>query len=176
MELFARIDAAFLRFSEGLGRVVSFATAAIICFLLWELAARFFFRAPTNWAHEASTLTFGAAYLLAGVLAQSRRAHIRIDVIYLLFPRRARALADLATGALIVLVLVLFLQSAYDFALQSWLRGEVSSRTPWQPPIYPVKAAIPATLALLIVGELLHMGRCLLVLLGLRINAEPADD
>ncbi len=138
------------RAMDAFGRLISWANLLIIVVLVWEVASRYLLASPTSWAHEASTMIYGAFCLAAGVYTQRHDGHVRVDVVYHLFPPRGRAVLDCISGALLIAALIVLLDVSWDFAWQSWQRGEVSSRSPWAPVLWPLKAVIPFTVALLL--------------------------
>lgn len=68
--------------SLWISRVTMFLVAAIVCAIAYEVAARYFFRAPTLWANELSLFLGGMSYLFAGLFAMQQRAHIRVTALY----------------------------------------------------------------------------------------------
>ncbi|MCS6867538.1 TRAP transporter small permease subunit, partial [Thermus sp.] len=64
------------------GRLAAWLTLAAVLILTVEVVRRYFFNAPTQWAHEVSTLLFGLLYVLTGAYALRERAHVGVDVFY----------------------------------------------------------------------------------------------
>ena len=92
------------------------------------------------------------AYLLAGGYALLHRRHVRIDVVYALFSPRTRARVDLVMFVFFVIYVGALVWVGGTMAWTSFLQGETTG-SPWNPPIWPVKAAIPlAGLLLLLQG------------------------
>ena len=67
--------------NDWVGKIVSFLTLAMIAVLMWEIALRYVFNRPTIWAHELSTMMFGAYLLLAGGYVLCHRAHVNMDIL-----------------------------------------------------------------------------------------------
>ena len=85
----------------------------------------------------------GGTYVIAGGYALLHRRHVRIDVIYEALKPRTRARLDAFTFVFFAAyVLTLICYGGVD-AWNSFSIGETTS-TPWNPVIWPVKAAIPA--------------------------------
>ena len=82
------------------------------------------------------------AYLLAGGYALLHRRHVRIDVIYEALSPRTRARLDAFTFVFFVAYVLTLIWAGGIDAWNSFQIGETTS-TPWNPPIWPVKAAIP---------------------------------
>lgn len=153
-------------FGDRFGRYLAWANLAIIGILLYEVCARYLFNAPTNWAHETSTMLFGGYCLAAGLYTQVHNKHVRIDIIYQMFGPRTRAAMDVLTGLLIITAFGYLLMVSYQFALDSWKMGEVSSRSSWGPVLYPLKAVIPLTVVLLMLNQVIYLLRDICIVLG----------
>jgi TRAP-type mannitol/chloroaromatic compound transport system permease small subunit len=122
----------------GVGMSVIFVTAAVV----WEVFARGVLGRPTIWSNETTIYLSAVTYLIAGGYALLNNQHVRIDLIYANLNERTQARLDAIT---LIFTLV------YAFAL-IWFGGKdfwgsfainETTGTPWNPPIWPVKAAIP---------------------------------
>ena len=102
--------------------------------MLYEVVSRYVFNAPTLWANEMSLWIASILFLLAGVYAMQQRSHIRIYVIYDMFPRWAKKAADTVTVALITLFSFCLVWGGYNEALLKFTRMEKYG-TAWNPPI-----------------------------------------
>jgi TRAP-type mannitol/chloroaromatic compound transport system permease small subunit len=89
------------------------------------------------------------AYLLAGGYALLHRRHVRIDVIYEALSPRTRARLDAFTFVFFLAYMLTLIWFGGSDAWNSFAIGETTS-TPWNPVIWPVKAAIPAAGLLLL--------------------------
>jgi TRAP-type mannitol/chloroaromatic compound transport system permease small subunit len=89
---------------------------------------------------------------MAGGYALLHRAHVRIDVIYERFSPRTRSYLDVITFVFFVLYVGTLVWIGTEIAWKSFLIGETTG-SPWNPPIWPVRFAIPiAGLLLLLQG------------------------
>ena len=64
----------------------------------YEVIARFAFNSPTNWLHESMFLMYGMQYMIAGAYAYQCDQHVRVDVFYVKFSTRGKAIADIITS------------------------------------------------------------------------------
>jgi TRAP-type mannitol/chloroaromatic compound transport system permease small subunit len=160
--------------SEFVGRVISWLTLAMIGVLMLEIVARYFLNAPTIWAHETSTMLYGAFCMLAGAYTLRHRSHVRSEVIYGLLGRRGKAFCDTIIFALGLVVLCIFFKMAVEFAVHSWSVREYSNKSIWQPVIYPIKSVIPLAVGLVILQNIAELLRSVLVLLGIPFD-DPRD-
>ncbi|OMH26252.1 TRAP transporter small permease subunit [Motiliproteus sp. MSK22-1] len=168
MELLTRYLAAVDRISEGIGKAISWLCLAMILVLIYEVAARYLFNSPTAWAHESTTMLYGTFCILAGAYTHRLHGHVRSEVIYNLFPTRGKAVLDLLTGSIGLLVFGVFFWITFNYAWDSWLMREVSSKSTWAPPVYPFKAMLPLAIALMMLQSLVHVLRNVAVIFDLQ--------
>lgn len=167
--------------SEFVGRAISWLTLVMIAVLMFEIVARYFLNSPTIWAHETSTMLYGAFCILAGSYTLRHQGHVRSEVIWGVLPERVRAALDTVTYALTFAVLAIFLNLAIEFAAASWEVREFSNRSIWQPPLYPIKTVIPVAVGLLMLQVMAEFVRSVLTALGVqyddprRAEHEPVD-
>lgn len=150
--------------SDYVGKVVSWITLLLILVLLFEVLMRYWFNSPTAWGHELSTMLFGALGIFAGSYALRYQAHVRSEVIYMFFPSRMKAVSDVIVYVLSLFAFLVFFKMSFDFAYESWKMGEISSKSTWQPVLYPIKSAIPVALVFLILQNVAELVRSVLKL------------
>jgi TRAP-type mannitol/chloroaromatic compound transport system permease small subunit len=120
------------------GNFVCYWSVVAVFVYYYEVLARYVFNSPTNWAHESMFLMFGMQYLLAGAFALREDSHVRVDVIYLYFPDRVKALVDVATSLFFFIFAVGLLVTGIIFAADAIEVWEVSF-TEWAIQYWPVK-------------------------------------
>src|SRR3954452_4074980 len=98
-------------------------------------------------------LAIGTAWGLGAALID--RAHIRIDSLYVLFPRKLRLLLDLAALILLVAFFALMTWHGWGVVTQSWTSGSRSQSAIESPPVIPQALWIVGLLGFVIVGILL---------------------
>lgn len=135
---------------------------AIVCY---DVFARYLFRAPTDWAFDASYILYGSLFMMAGAYTLARNGHVRGDVLYGFFPPRLQAGLDLVLYFLFFIPGILALAYAgIDFAKISWGLKEHSSVTAGGPPLYHFKTLIPIAGFLVLLQGLAEMVRCVICL------------
>jgi TRAP-type mannitol/chloroaromatic compound transport system permease small subunit len=146
------------------------ASIIIVTFaILFEVVARGLFGRATIWANETTVYLSAVTYLLGGGYALLKRGHVRIDLIYgALTPRLKRA-ADIISFVCFALYVGALVWIGTQMAWTSFLQSE-GTGTPWNPPIWPVKAAIPLAGLLLLLQGIVNLAREL----GLVPEAENA--
>ncbi|NUH63958.1 TRAP transporter small permease subunit [Sulfitobacter sp. S0837] len=153
--------------SDFVGRAISWLSLALIGVLMLEIVARYFLNAPTIWAHEASTMIYGAFCLLAGAYTLRYRGHVRSEVLYGIMGPRGNAFCDTVVFSIGLVVLLVFLKLSIEFAADSWAVREYSNKSIWQPPLYPIKTVIPIAVGLVILQNIAELLRAVLTLFGI---------
>lgn len=136
--------------NEWVGKTVNW----IILALVIEVAADLLVRRITGrvlfWAFDVNYMLYGVQFMLAGAYTLKYNAHVRVDVIYDRFSPRGRAILESIFLICLLFPATIFLFNAcwghFYVAVQTRMIGIVSA---WHPPIYPFKAVMPITFALL---------------------------
>lgn len=138
-------------------RVSMIGIVFIVLVMFYEVVARYAFNSPTLWANELSLWIAGFVFLLAGQYAMQQRSHIRIYVIYDMFPRWAQKTSDVISVALIWVFTICLIWGGYNEAKTKLLRMEAFG-TAWDPPIpATIKFAILFIIALVAVQALSNL-------------------
>lgn len=162
--------------SEFIGKAVSWLCLAMIAVLMYEVIGRYLFNNPTEWAHESTTMLYGTFCILGGVYTHVHNGHVRCEVVYQMFPPRGRAVLDVITGLVGLAIFGVFFFVALDFALESWMRGEHSSKSTWAPPIYPFKSVLPLAALLIWLQSLVHLIRDIAVVFDVAPELQKQDE
>jgi TRAP-type mannitol/chloroaromatic compound transport system permease small subunit len=117
-----------------------------------EVISRYVFDDPTIWALDVTTMAFGAIVLLGTAPALVKGAHVRTDMLWEKFSDRTKGVIDTVGFAVFFLptMAVLFYISIDDF-LYALDINERSNSGAWGPALWPLRAVIPVTAALLFV-------------------------
>ncbi len=148
--------------STAVGKVAGWAIVGLTLLISYEVFARYVFARPNAWAFDAQVMLFGALFMLSGACTLAKNNHVRGDVIYTFLSPRGQAAIDL------VLYLVFFFPgvialvvAGYTFAGEAWAIGERSPVTVDGPPLFPFKAVIPISGALLLLQGAAEFARCI---------------
>ena len=153
--LATRIDA----FNAAIGHATSFLVYVMIAVILYEITARFFFNAPTTWAHDVSGWLQVGYVFLGGAWALQKGYLVRVDVVYQGLSVRTQAAIDLAVSTALMAVFAwIMITKGWDLAYKSFEIGEVSSNGAWQGRVYPAKIMVPLGMLLL---SLSWLARCI---------------
>lgn len=148
-------------FSGWVGRIVCWMTVPLFLSMTYEIFARYFFLAPTMWAYDISRMLYGAMFMLGAGYALSQGVHIRADFLYRTLSEKVQGRIDLALYLLFYFPgLVVFLWMSVEFASESWMRGERGMDTAWMPSLGPIKSALPAGIALLLLQGVSETLKC----------------
>lgn len=146
-------------FSLWTGKVVGWLMVPLMIGIVYEVAARYFFTAPTVWAYDMSRMLYGAMFVLGAAYALSRGVHIRSDFLYRHWSVRTQGRVDTALYVVCYFpTMLIFLWVSFDWAWVSVSRAERGTDTAWMPLLGPVKSCLPFGIAFLIlqgVSELL---------------------
>jgi len=126
--------------SDYSGRAFSWLALALVLVLVFEVVARWGFNRPTVWAHLTSQMMGGTLVVMGLAYAHVHRKHLRIDIIYRMFPTRVKMILDICFFLIFMVpVLYVFLTNSAHWAWQSWVMGEVRDESWWYPPAAPFR-------------------------------------
>ena len=138
---------------------------AIILATTYEVFMRYVLDAPTSWVW-ATTQMLGAAFIALGLANNHRlNANVRVDIIWLKFPPRARAVLEVLFTILFFFPLFfiltrLFTQDAF-FALST---NQVDNTSAWSPITWPYKMVVAVGIVLLLLQGIATFLKDVLVL------------
>jgi TRAP-type mannitol/chloroaromatic compound transport system permease small subunit len=106
---------------------------------------------------------YGALFMMAGAYTLSRDGHVRGNFVYRLWPPRVQATVDLALYLLFFFPgIIALVYSGTTFAAESWRYLEVSSSSPANIPVYPMKTLIPIAGFVLFLQGVAESIRCVM--------------
>lgn len=133
-DLFKIVDA----IAALLSRIAEGVTLVLVASMIYEVAARYLFGAPTIWAFDISYMCTGTLFVLGAAYALREDAHVRIDFLAQKMPDRVRRLIE---GSVFLFLLAPVYGGLSWFAvkraLQAYMTSEVESVSPWAPLMWP---------------------------------------
>lgn len=145
-----------------MGQLFAWCIVLLTGVVVYEVVARYAFRAPTVWGFDAAYMLYGTLFMMAGAYALSRNGHVRGDFLYRNFRPRVQARLDLTLYILFFFPAILaFMISGFSFFAASYAQNEHSAFSPAGPVIWPFKALIPIVGFLLLLQGLAEVVRCL---------------
>lgn len=126
------------------GKIFRWAGLVLSVVVLYEVFSRYVLNKPTIWAFDTTLICYSIIYLLGGAYVLWEGSHIRVDVIYMRFSERTKAIID------IIYYVVFFFPLAwvmtwwgYKAALLAWRSQEISNTSQWGEQVYLWKFLIP---------------------------------
>lgn len=113
------------RLAVFIGRVTMMLVVVLCCVMLYEVFVRYILNSGTLWANELSLWLAGFIFLCAGLYAMQQRSHIRIFLIYDMFPRWLQHVCDVISTVLIVTFAFFLVYGGYGEAFQKFGRWEL---------------------------------------------------
>ncbi len=151
------------RFGLWLGGGLVLAAALLIGV---DVTLRKFFNASIGGADELAgyALALGSAWSLGAALLD--RAHIRIDSLYVLLPRRLRLALDFAGLALFIAFFGLIARHGWSVVQQSWVSGSRSQSALATPTVIPQSLWLAGLALFFVIGLTLLAHAVLLIARG----------
>jgi TRAP-type mannitol/chloroaromatic compound transport system permease small subunit len=146
------------RLNSWVGRFWALAIFGVTLAVLYEVVSRGAFGQGTRWSNETTIYLSAVAYLISGGYGLAHRRHVRIDLVYDRLAPRVRVILDCCTFLFFLLYAGGLLWVGTTMAWTSFAQGE-GTGTPWNPPIWPVKFAIPVAAALLLLQGIANLLR-----------------
>ncbi|MDX1488338.1 MAG: TRAP transporter small permease subunit [Acidiferrobacterales bacterium] len=136
--------------SDWSGHVVAWLVIPLMAVLVFEVISRYVFDKPTLWAFDFTYMLYGAHFMLVSAFTLFKQGHIRTDFLYRTWSPKWQGIVDATLYLVLFLPAVsFFFWFSLEFAYESWIQRETSFLSPWQPPIYPLKIALPMSAFLL---------------------------
>lgn len=146
------------RLNSWVGRFWALAIFGVTLAVLYEVVSRSAFGRGTLWSNETTIYLSAMAYLFGGGYALAHRRHVRIDILHAVLPLKARLAVDCFTFLFFLLYIGALIWVGTTMGWTSFLQRE-GTGTPWNPPIWPVKFAIPLAAVLLLLQGIANLLR-----------------
>jgi TRAP-type mannitol/chloroaromatic compound transport system permease small subunit len=139
--------------SLAIGKLVAPLTAVITGLVFYEVICRYFLNAATTWTAEVENYLQITIVMLGGAYGLSHGGHVRVDVLHQHFKERTKALVDIFTALLVMLISFPMIWFGGRIALEAFLTGQTSSSAA-ELTLWPSMATVPAGAALLALQSL----------------------
>ncbi|MCB1812169.1 MAG: TRAP transporter small permease, partial [Candidatus Competibacteraceae bacterium] len=105
---------------DRFGGLVSllFGVAVVVSF--YEIIVRYFYNAPTVWAHETTIGLVAVCYLFGGLFCLARDQHIRIGLLYFSTNGGTRRILDAINSALTLFFALAMIYASWFMVEKSW--------------------------------------------------------
>lgn len=155
------------RVTGSFGAVIAWLVFPLIMASCFEVFSRYVLNAPTIWAFEMGYMAMGVHALIGAAYTLRERGHIRIDVFYVHFSDRTKAVLDTIGYLVLFLPVVTWVSlGLWDYWVEALLSHERSGQSAWNPPIWPFKLAFFIGFALLWLQGICEFLKCIRFLTG----------
>lgn len=162
-----RIVRALEAVTSFVGGTAALLVVPLVFFTVWEVISRYVFGAPTIWAFELGYTLMGMHFLLGGALALKTQTHVRIDLIYARLSDAGRAWIDLTLYVFFVIpAMVMIVIHFGDHTFASYMSGETTGQSAWNPPIWPFRTVIVASFVILTGQMIAECLKCVMAIRG----------
>ena len=150
------------RFSDVIGRLISLSMLILVAIISYEVAMRYFFRAPTFWVYETSFMINGSAFMLGCAYALYKGAHVRTDIFWENYSERRKGIIDLVSYLLLFFpTMITLMYISIDDAWLSFSIGERSQESVFRAPMWPFRSAIPLAAFLFMIQGVSEVLKCI---------------
>jgi len=148
------------RISYWGAKAVTVAMIVMVAIIAYDVVMRYLFRAPTIWQYDLSYMLGGSIVMLGTGYVHLQRKHVRVDILYNLFPEKARLTIDFVCTLLFFFPLYIgIIYIAGEHAIHAWNVNEFSEVGFWRPRMWPFRSVIPIGLGILLLQGLANFIR-----------------
>jgi len=127
------------RMLRGVNRLVMvpcmLAVVAAAAILSYSVAARYFFKIPTEWQDETAVFLLIGATFISGAFVQSHRGHVGVEAIAEWLSPRANAWRLLVVDVISAAFCAFFSWKSWTLFIEALHEGHTSNST-WGPPLW----------------------------------------
>lgn len=166
------MTAAIERITGRAGLAAAWLVMLLALATCYEVFSRYLLNAPTLWAYEVGYMATGSNFILGMAYTLRERGHIRIDVLYSRFSARTQAVVDVVGLVFFLLPTAFWLSlKLWTYAYESYLIGETTGESAWNPVVWPFRAVFFVGFALLCAQGVVELRKAWPVIFGRRAGA-----
>jgi TRAP-type mannitol/chloroaromatic compound transport system permease small subunit len=135
--------------NEWMGKIFGSLILILMGVVIYDTLMRYVFNSPTIWGMDVNKILLLAVVCLGGGYCLLHGGHVRVDIVYLLFPRRIRAVFDTFTYLFVLAFCFVVVKYGGYLFLEAFRIGETSSDSAWEYLMWPVLLLIPVAGGLL---------------------------
>lgn len=128
--------------AEWSGRIFCIGEYGILLIMLYQVTARYLLNSPVYWTSDISLYIFGAIGVLSGAYLLKNHEHIRVDLIYSMYPPRVRAIVDCLIYLIVAAWCANLMYFGFPYAIDAFMTGERSISS-LHAPLWPIRLTIP---------------------------------
>ena len=158
--------------NEWVGERLKWVVLFLMIVICSEVMMRYVFNSPTSQLPVIMTWTGTALYSLAFGYVLLHKGHVRVDVLYMRFSDRMKAIVDVILWFVFFLPSIGFLGYAgFNWMEHAWRTHERSMLTYWYPPMAPIRTIVFIGLVLFFLQGLATLYRDFYVI----VRSKPYD-
>jgi len=139
------------KFTDTTGVWVAWLNLPLVLAVAYEVIARYAFNTPTLWSYDVTYMLYGTIFMLGAAYALHKGAHIRTDFFYEKWSDRTRGVVDSISYIVFFFPsIVMLFAASWSEAWYAYTINETSEQTNWRPILWPFKAIVPLTCAMLL--------------------------
>lgn len=157
-EVLSALDHAVSRVNRWVMLPCMLALLAAAAILTYSVAARYFFKIPTEWQDETAVFLLIGATFVSGAFVQSKQGHVGVEAIADLLPDWANRLRHGITETLSLMFCSFFSWKSWTLFREALHEGFTSNST-WGPPLWIPYLLMACGMTLLALQLLLDVAR-----------------
>lgn len=130
------------KLSTGLAWVAAVFLFCLMCFVSYEVIARYFFQSPTNWSLELNQFLYCGIIAFGGAYALFLEGHVSVDIFASKLKPRGKAILDIFGTLIIMVILVVVIWKTYESVTDAIAWHETTGSI-WNPVTWPAKLSMP---------------------------------
>lgn len=135
---------------DRIGALSGWTCLALVLVMATNVLLRYLFAAGSVWAQELEWHLLVPICLLGAAYALRHGEHVRVDVLYAHYSPRGKALTDMLTAIVSMIVCALILKLSLPYVMQSYVVGEGSANPGGIDYRFLLKSFIPFGFALVL--------------------------
>jgi TRAP-type mannitol/chloroaromatic compound transport system permease small subunit len=141
-----KILTAFLNAIDGinhrLGKIFCWLSLVIMVLIVYDVFMRYFVSKPTIWVDELSEMLLLIMICIGGGTALLHNMHVKVGLLSDRLTPKTRALIDLITHPVILIICFILITDGTRIAWDSYLNGSRSDSM-FRPLLWPIQTMIP---------------------------------
>lgn len=135
------------RLIEVIGTCVSYLIIPLTLVMCYEIIMRYAFNAPTLWSWDICMYLGGLMIILGGAYTHLHKGHVAVEFLMEKWQPKNQVLLQLILSPFLIFPMVILIWYGWEAAWQS-IKVDEHFSSLWEPPIYPLRMAIPLGAAL----------------------------
>lgn len=137
-----KVIVSYVKYVDKVNRVIGRFSMYLVFMMMGILLLSSIQRATTGsnfeWIMEMAQFTMAAYYLLGGGFSMRNDAHVRMDVFYIKWSPKRRALTDTVTVLFLIFYLIILFYGGISSTVYALQYGQTNYSS-WAPPMAPIK-------------------------------------